>query len=259
MQAILIAAGMGSRLSPYTDDRPKCMVEVAGRPMVRRALDALRGAGCDRFTIIRGYRGDVLMQALKDEPGVRFVENADFRRNNILLSLMHAEGSMADGFLCSYADILFRPEVAQALADHPRDLSLVVDPFWAEAYEGRSDHPVPEAELCAVSGPDDRVTRVGKRAVPPEQALGEFTGLWKASPAAASELRALYHRRLAELGLDAPYGRAPRLQVAYLTDLLNDLIDQGFPLHALRIKTPRSYREIDTVQDLQRCADVVDW
>lgn len=259
MQAILIAAGMGSRLSPYTDDRPKCLVEVAGRPMVRRTLDALRGAGCDRFTVICGYRGEVLKQALAAEPGVRFVDNHDFRRNNILLSLMHAEAAMADGFLCSYADILFRPQVAQALARHPRDFSLVVDPFWAEAYDGRSDHPVPEAELCAVSGPDDRITRVGKRAVPPEQALGEFTGLWKASAAAARELIALYHRRLDERGLDAPYGRAPRLAVAYLTDLFNDLIDQGVALHALRIDAPRSYREIDTVQDLHRAAEVIDW
>lgn len=259
MQAILIAAGMGSRLSPYTDDRPKCLVEVAGRPMVHRALDALRSAGCDRFTVIHGYRGDVLMRALADEPGVHFVENADFRKNNILLSLMHAEAAMDDGFLCSYADILFRPQVAQALAAHPRDFSLAVDPFWAEAYVGRSDHPVPEAELCAVAGPDDRVTRVGKRAVAPEQALGEFTGLWKASAAAARQLRALYHRRLDELGLDAPYGRAPRLQVAYLTDLFNDLIDQGVPLHALRIDTPKSYREIDTVQDLHRAGEVIDW
>jgi len=259
MQAILVAAGMGSRLSPYTDDRPKCMVEVAGRPMVRRALDALRSAGCDRFTVIHGYRGEVLQKALADEPGVTFVQNADFRTNNILLSLMHAEASMDEGFLCSYADILFRPDVAKALAAHRRDFSLVVDPFWAEAYDGRSDHPVPEAELCAVTGPDDRVTRVGKRAVPPEQALGEFTGLWKASAQAARELRALYHRRLSELGLAAPYGRAPRFQVAYLTDLFNDLIDQGVALHALRIAIPRSYREIDTVQDLHRASEVIDW
>ncbi len=259
MQAIIIAAGMGRRLSPYTDDRPKCLVDVAGRPMIRRAIEALRGAGCDRITVIRGYRGDTLMQALADEPGVHFVENPDFARNNILLSLMYAESVMDEGFLCSYADIVFRPEVAAALAAHPAELSLLVDPFWAEAYEGRTDHPVPEAELCAVSGPDDRVLRVGKQAVPAEQAIGEFTGLWKASRPAAAALRELYHRRRRERGLDAPYGRAPRLQVAYLTDLFNDLIEQGFPLHALRIPSPRSYREIDTVQDLQRAAEVVNW
>ena len=89
---------------------------------------------------------------------------------------MHAEPVMDDGFLCSYADIVFRPEVAAALAAHPAELPLFVDPFWAEAYDGRSDHPIPEAELCAVQGPDDRVLRVGKAAVPPAQAIGEFTG-----------------------------------------------------------------------------------
>ena len=62
-----------------------------------------------------------------------------------------------------------------------------------------------------------------------------------------------------ELGPDAPYGRAPRLQVAYLTDLFNDLIEQGFPIHAVEIAQPRSWREIDTVQDFERAAAVVTW
>lgn len=258
MHAIIIAAGMGRRLSPYTDDRPKCLVEVAGRPMIHRAIDALRGVGCDRFTVVRGYRGDQIVQALSGEPGVSFVENDDYPRNNILLSLMYAEGAMDDGFFCTYADIVFRPEVAAALAQSPADLSLVVDPYWAEAYDGRSDHPIPEAELCAV-GDGDRVRRVGKQAVPVAEACGEFIGLWRANRTAAQTLRALYHRRRGELGLDAPYGRAPRLQVAYLTDLFNDAIEQGVAAHAVRIARPRSWREIDTVQDLHRAADVVTW
>ena len=149
-----------------------------------------------------------------------------------------------------------------ALAGSTHDLSLVVDPFWAEAYEGRDAHPVAEAELCAVSalpGEGGRITRVGKKAVPAAEARGEFIGLWKASARAAEALASLFHKRLRELGPDAPYGRAPRLQVAYLTDLFNDLIDQGFPVHAVEIAQPRSWREIDTVQDFERAAAVVTW
>lgn len=259
MKAILIAAGMGRRLSPYTDDRPKCLVEVAGRSLMHRALDALRGAGVTEFVVIRGYLGDCLTAALADEPGVSFVDNPDYRRNNILLSLMHADGAMDGGFFCSYSDIVFRPEVAEALAQSPHDLSLVVDPFWADAYDGRSEHPIPEAELCATEPGTSRVRRVGKQAVPVAEASGEFIGLWRASAAGAGWLRNLYQKRLAELGLDKPYGRASRLEVAYLTDLFNDLIEQGRPIHAVPIAKPSSWREIDTVQDLDRAAAVVNW
>lgn len=260
MRAILIAAGMGRRLSPYTDDRPKCLVEIAGRSMLHRQLDNLRRVGVRDFVVIRGYLAERMATALADEPDVRLVDNPDFQRNNILLSLMCAAHELPGGFFCSYGDIVYRPEVVEALAQSPHDLTLVVDPYWAEAYEGRDAHPIAEAELCAVAqGPEPRVTRVGKKAVPAAEARGEFIGLWKASARAAEALRRLYDKRLAELGLDAPYGRAPRLQVAYLTDLFNDLIEQGFPIHAVEIGAPRSWREIDTVQDFERAAAVVTW
>jgi choline kinase len=259
MKAILIAAGMGRRLSPYTDDRPKCLVEVAGRSLMHRALDALRSVGVTEFVIVRGYLGDHLTAALRSERDVSFLDNSDYPRNNILLSLMHAESAMDGGFFCSYSDIVFRPEVAEALAASPHDLSLVVDPFWAEAYDGRSDHPVPEAELFATEAASQRIRRVGKQAVPPSEACGEFIGLWKASAAGADWLRSLYQRRRAELGLDRPYGRAARLEVAYLTDLFNDLIAEGRPLNAVQIARPCSWREIDTVQDLERAAAVINW
>ena len=169
---------------------------------------------------------------------------------------------MDGGFFCSYGDIVYRPEVVAALARSPHDLSLVIDPFWAQTYEGRDAHPVAQAELAAVEG--GRVTRVGKQEVPAEKARGEFIGLWRASAQGADKLRSLYQRRLAELGPDSPYGRAPRLQVAYLTDLFNDLIGQepagsGGAIHAVEIAHPQSWREIDTVQDFERAAAVVTW
>jgi len=257
MKAILIAAGMGRRLSPYTDDRPKCLVEVAGRSLLHRQIDSYRAVGVREFHIVRGYRGHQLGEALAAEPGVHFIDNPDFTKNNILGSFMYAASVMDGGFFCSYGDIVYRPEVVAALAASPHELGLVVDPFWAQTYQGRDAHPVAEAELTAVQG--DRVTRVGKQAVPVEQARGEFIGLWRASARAADTLRALYQRRLAELGLDGPYGRAARLQVAYLSDLFNDLIEQGQDIRAVEITQPRSWREIDTVQDFERAAEAVTW
>src|SRR3954468_9406486 len=109
MKAILIAAGMGRRLSPYTDDRPKCLVEVAGRTLLHRQIDSYRAVGVREFHIVRGYRGHQLGEALADEPGVHFIENPDFARNNILGSFMYAAAAMDGGFFCSYGDIVYRP------------------------------------------------------------------------------------------------------------------------------------------------------
>ena len=74
---------------------------------------------------------------------------------------------MKDGFLFSYSDIVFAPEHARRLVEAPGPVALVIDRRWRDAYEGRTLHPVSEAELARVEGAGAAaaVTRVGKRLV----------------------------------------------------------------------------------------------
>ncbi len=249
MKAIIVAAGMGRRLRPYTDDRPKCLVEVNGKSILQRQLDAYRAAGVDEVYIVRGY-----MKESIQIDGARYFENTDFQNNNILASLFYAEPAMEGGFLFSYSDIVFRPEVVRTALMTEADYALVIDRRWSEAYEGRVNHPVAEAEVARVEG--GRVTRVGKKTVPVELATGEFIGLANFSATAVEQMRDRYHRRRSELE-GKPYGTAARFQVAYVTDLLNDLIDDGVLMRPAFIDG--GWREIDTVEDLERAKAVVSW
>jgi choline kinase len=249
MKAIILAAGMGRRLSPYTDDRPKCLVEVNGRAILLRQMDAYRACGVDDFAIVRGYRKHQI-----EVPGARHYDNDQFRENNILVSLFYAEKELEGGFLFSYSDIVFRPEAVRAAIETPGDFALVIDRLWHEAYVGRTQHPVEEGEVARVE--DGRVTLVGKKTVPPAEAVGEFIGLMRVSAAGAEKMRARFHERRVTFA-GQPYGRAPRFEVAYLTDLLNDLIESGVEMRPAFIDG--GWREIDTVEDLERARAVVDW
>jgi choline kinase len=249
VKAIIVAAGMGRRLSPYTDDRPKCLVEINGKSILARQVDAYRAAGVDEIVIVRGY-----MKEKIQVPGARYFENDEFRENNILVSLFHAEPAMNDGFLFSYSDIVFRPEVVRTVIETKGDYALVIDRRWHEAYVGRVNHPVEEGEVARVEG--DRVTLVGKKTMPAEEATGEFIGLAKFSARGVEMMRKRYHQRRSELA-GKPYGRAPKFEVAYLTDLLNDLIASGEIMRPAFIDG--GWREIDTVEDLQRAGPVVSW
>ena len=258
-RAVVVAAGMGRRLAPYTDEMPKCLVPVRGRPMLRRALDAFRAEGVTDCVVVRGYKAEVL-EARRGElgPGVRFVENADFQTNNILQSLFHAEADLGEAFLFSYADIVFQPSVVTELASASGEICLVVDRRFRDIYEGRTEHPLPEAEVCSVDAAGF-VDRVGKRALPAGEAVGEFIGLAKLSTAGAAAFTDAY-RRLAERYAgreDAPFQRAPTWRNAYLTDLLQELIDAGVRMTPVYIDG--RWREIDTVQDLERAEARVDW
>ena len=251
-KAIVIAAGRGRRLMPYTDQMPKCLVPVDHRSILGIQLEAFRAYGVRDVVIIRGYLGDVLTGRAGELGGpVRFVDNPDWEHNNILESLFCAEQEIEGPVLLTYSDIIFTPDVVAKLVAAPVDVGLIIDRAFRDVYEGRSDHPLPEAE---VSDLDERglVKRVGKRALPPEDAFGEFIGLAKLSLEGArwmrdawSELRASYRGRESE-----PFQRAPSFRAAYLTDILQHLIDAGRPIHPVAIDG--EWREIDTVQDLER-------
>ena len=244
-RAIIVAAGQGIRLRPHTADRPKCMVTVGGRPMLDHALEALTRAGVSDTVLIRGYLGDQL-----NDPRYRTVENPDFATTNVLASLFCAEEDMEDGFIFSYADIVFGAPVAQALQDAEGDIVLVVDRDWQTIYDGREIRPETGAELTAQDG--DRVLKIGVGTVPLNEAAGEFIGLAKFSPRGAALLQAAFHATAARFAEtpDAIYAATRTFRKAYLTDLLQEMIDSGIDMRAVMIEG--GWCEVDTNQDLAR-------
>lgn len=250
-KAIIVAAGRGRRLGPETDEIPKCMVRVGGRPILHRQVEALRAAGTDDLVIVRGYLGERIAAPAGLLP--RFVENPAWAQNNILASLMYAQAELPSGFLFSYSDIVFAHEHARRVAASPGAVALVIDRRWRDAYEGRQLHPVSEAELARVE--DGRVTRVGKKLVSADEAAGEFIGLAKFSPEGAAALSDVWRDALAG-GLDQPFGAAATLRNAYLSDALNAIAARGVELVPVFIDG--RWREIDTEEDLARAQALVD-
>ncbi len=238
---------MGNRLRPLTEDRPKCLIEVGGQTMLERAVRILRGVGVPELAIIRGYRGG---QIAVD--GARYFENPEYAHNNILHSAFCAEEAMAGGFLLSYSDIVYRPSVAEAACATDEDIAVVVDRDWKRAYEGRDLRMEDEAEV--VLDADGAIRKIGKGAVSPEEATGEFIGMATFSGRGADVLRAEFHRLLeAYRGrFDEPFQRAASFRKAYLTDMLQELVDRGVRVGVVPIHG--GWREIDTPQDLERAS-----
>lgn len=86
MNAIILAAGMGTRLRPLTNDRPKCLVAVNGVPMVERQIQFLKEKGIDDITLISGYKAEAL-DYLKSKYGVDIVFNDRYDTCNNINSL----------------------------------------------------------------------------------------------------------------------------------------------------------------------------
>src|SRR5678815_3724143 len=101
-----IAAGRGKRLGTHTDEVPKCMVDVAGKPILGWVWDALSSVGVDELIVIRGYRGDVLTEFVQRlVPRAISVDNREWETNNILLSLACARAHLDRPAYMMYSDI----------------------------------------------------------------------------------------------------------------------------------------------------------
>jgi choline kinase len=240
MKAIIIAAGRGRRLMPTTADTPKCYAEIHGRRMLDWGLRAFASAGVSDFCFIGGYQ---IGKVQRDYPQFDFRHNRDWEHNNIMLSLMHAEDLMGDGFVCCYSDILFTSDVVRRLLQHPADIALSVDTHWLERYQHRTQHPPNDAEKVTVL--NGCVTRV-HRGIEPKEAHGEYTGIAKFTPKGAAELRGHFHRAKEKFA-GKPFREAAVFEKAYLIHLFQDMIEAGVKMaHA---DTRGNYMEVDTQQD----------
>ncbi len=242
MRAIIIAAGRGRRLMPTTADAPKCYAEVQGRRLLDWALKAFAEAGVTDICFIGGYH---IEKVRADYPQFTFRHNAGWEHNNILLSLMHAEDLMADGFVCCYSDILFTGDVVKSVLQHPADIALSVDTRWLDRYVHRTQHPPDDAEKVTVR--NGLVTRI-HRGITPEEAYGEYTGIARFSPAGAAALREHFHRVQKQYA-GKPFREAAVFEKAYLILLLQEMIEAGISMsHA---DTHGDYMEVDTQEDFE--------
>jgi choline kinase len=247
MRPIIIGAGRGSRLGPNTDDIPKALVPVMGKPMLEWILDALEAAGFARKDVvfICGYRAEVVKARY---PEFCFVDNVDWERNNILASLMCARGHFGDGFVSTYADIVYRGAAVKRLLASPHDKVLVNDTDWRRRYVDRSQHPESDGEKMRAEG--SRVVELSRR-ISSEQASGEFIGVAKFTSAGARELTEAFDRaRPRWEGKTWREGRT--FERAYLIDLFQEMIEGGAEFH--RVDTNGGYMELDTREDLA-CAE----
>jgi L-glutamine-phosphate cytidylyltransferase len=98
MRAIILAAGLGTRLRPLTDDRPKSLVEVAGESFFERQLRQLRAAGADAITVVTGYRAEAF-DPWRGEGDLRFVHNEHYHDRNNIWSMYLVREVLAASFV----------------------------------------------------------------------------------------------------------------------------------------------------------------
>ena len=243
VKALIIAAGLGSRLKKHTENLPKCMLDFGGKTLLQRQLEAYNKNNIKDISLIRGYKKEKI-----NYKGLRYFENKDYKNNNILNSIFYAEKIINGNIIISYSDILFDPTVVQRTIESNHDISVVVDIDWRGYYVGRKDHPISEAENVIFNS-NNEVEKIGKINTGNEEVHGEFIGMIKLSNRGAEIFKEHFHR-LKKIYWNKPFQRAKIFQKAYLTDFIQELVDIGIKVHCVIIES--GWKEIDTVEDYKK-------
>jgi choline kinase len=121
--ALLLAAGLGSRLAPLTDAVPKCLVAMSGVPILERLVRALDGHGFERLVIVTGYRAETIRGYLGERFGgiaIEYILSPLFATTNNIYSLWLARQLIDEPFLLLESDVVFDEQLLAPLLQPER-------------------------------------------------------------------------------------------------------------------------------------------
>jgi choline kinase len=231
LTAVVLAAGVGSRMGTFTSDRPKCLLEVApGQTVLGLQLDRLFETGrVRRVVVVTGYRNDLVERFVASHPQRRWIDiefNPFYDVANNLHSLWLARRWLTRGGLIVNGDDLFHPMLLDRAMAAPGDIVVTIN---------RKDSYDPDDMKIMLA--HDRLARIGKD-LPLDAAHGEAIGVIRVSSLGATWLAD---------SLDEMVRGGDR-KIFYLR-AVQRVIDEGLPVHVADI-TPIPWAEIDEPRDL---------
>ena len=239
--AIVLAASRGNALRDLTEDRPKVMLSIAGKPLLRRLVDEFKNQGINRITVVAGYKSEAINVA-----GINLRLNREYETTGELVSLSCAMDSFHDDMLIMYGDLLFRSYILNDLLDHDGDIVVVVD----SSVKPTHISGMPDYAYCSQS--DDRsvfnqeilLNHVSEEEIPGNR---KPSGRWIGMLKVRSRGRKLIEDALHKLRQEENFNSLT------MPDLLNYLVENANKVHVLYING--HWLDVNVLGDIDRASD----
>lgn len=174
-KAVILAAGRGSRMLDETADRPKCLVELAGKALLEWQLESLKAAGIDNIAVVAGYRADDL-NAYAKRYRFELLTNPDWEKTNMVSTLLAARPWIDNqDTVVSYADIVYPARHIESLMGSASPIAITYDTEWEALWRLRNDDPLADAETFREVG--GRLIEIGGKPRSIEEVQGQYMGL----------------------------------------------------------------------------------
>jgi len=235
--ALVLAASRGAGLEAVTTDRPKVMLPVAGKPLLRWLVDGFKEQGINDITVVGGYRTDAI-----DTAGIKLVVNERYAKTGELASLACAADRLQANTVISYGDLLFRNYILRDLVESEAEFSVVVDSSQTQS----ANQSVRDFAHCSADDNRDLfgqkvfLQRVSSDAQAPQ---GRWIGLLNVRGAGRERLQ----KTLAQLGTRADFDTLD------MPALLNALIEDGAKIEVQYVHG--HWRGVNDLEDFRRAGD----
>jgi L-glutamine-phosphate cytidylyltransferase len=240
MRVIILAAGIGMRLRPLTLERPKCMVELEGRPLINYQLGLFEKFNIKDVNVVTGYLEEKIQF-----PKVKKFYNPKFNSTNMVSTLFCADELFdgEDDILISYGDIIFNSKVLETIMDSNEQLNVVVDKNWRRYWEARMVNPLQDVETLKI-GRDGYIKELGKKPNSYKDIEGQYIGLIKIRKDAVKQIKHYYY----DLDQTDIYD-GKTFDNMYMTSFLQMISNNIIPLSPVYING--GWIEVDEPSDLK--------
>ena len=245
MKAIILAAGLGSRLLPLTKDKPKCLVEFSGKTLLDRLLKTFKICGVNDIVLVIGHKNEKIKNV-----DLNLVKNEKYNKTGIMHSLFCAREKLEETVIISYGDIIFENSVLEKLLESKYDITAVVDKKWKRYWKLRTDKPLSDVESLLM---DEKnfITNIGEKNLKNyEQVCGQFIGLLKFQNKGLKDLKDFFGKIYSEASKEYnPLNPNVSFEQSTLTNFLQGMIMNGHKIKAIPIEN--GWLEFDTIKDFE--------
>ena len=240
---IFLAAGLGTRLRPYTEHVPKGMVPLLNKALIERNMDEWKKIGDCRFCFVTGYKAEVLERLGED-----CIHNADYDQTNMVWSLACALDyirSLSTGHIfVSYADIIVHHSQIEKVVNADGSFCVEVDLCWRDLWSMRMENYLEDVETLIHDG--EKIISLGQKPKNEDEVQGQYIGLMRFDRQLLIRILEDY---LAWVGAaDDDDSQLVRKNI-YMTEMIQIYIDNGGVVTPIFISG--GWIEVDSVSDLR--------
>ena len=171
MKSIIIAAGLGTRIPEFSKKKPKSLIKINRKTLLKRQIDLMIKNKITEISIVKGFKANKI-----NFKKIKYFYNKNYKKNEQLDSLFTAKKFLNDDVLITFSDIIYDDVILKKIIKSKHNFTIAIQKNWKKKYKKRFDHPISQADKVFIQ--NNKIKDIGKN-LSNNKTNGEFLGIFK--------------------------------------------------------------------------------